>query len=556
MNKRKWLVYGYGGFVVLLFLCFLLFVPVRMTVIKVPEPFYADIHLSTENTDVKYVSLLGVKFSAKDVYGRQTKNGQITIWSKCFQYEMKLDVVTPDETKVSYDGDAVYVGQPLDVSKFQIQAVYGDTVRDVAWFQVPTEPVAFADKVTVPITLQYGKESLSLSMIKPSQIKATYDGTPKMGDLFDASKVHVVLEYPDKTSYEISEYQLPDAPKYISDDTSIIVQTDYGNTKLQIVPENAEELKVSYNADVYVGDTLDIKDVVLTVHDKRISDFHLENIGSIKTDAEVLVSSKYGNAVLKIHPIAVKSVKANTSGELIEDSMPTIDSLQLTFEDGKERMLSGDDYEVTSLKTGLKAGKNEIWFRYHDLYLSFSVSAIPTEIVKLRKDVIAPDGGFQTYSLTSDEEKMIAIVGQRFANDDLTLIAAEVSLMANRYELYGTGSLSDYILSSGYWGMDIESYAENRKAKEDVRYLVRDILVNGHRTLPVYVDERSTVHSDTIYYQNQTVITKENGTVFCFYDMRSDVAYGYTNHAYEIYEHKTFDETEALPETIEQITVE
>ena len=106
------------------FILFGLFVPIRLTITKLPSPLYADIHLDNKNTTVKTVSLFGVHLPAFDVYGKQNVNGEIIIWSKDLSYKTKKSFVVPKDTTVSYDGDGVYVGQSVDKTKIHVSAIY------------------------------------------------------------------------------------------------------------------------------------------------------------------------------------------------------------------------------------------------------------------------------------------------------------------------------------------------------------------------------------------------------------------------------------------------
>lgn len=514
--------------------------PVRLTITKLPSPWYGDIHLDNSNTDVENVSLFGVKTKAKDVYGRQTPNGLITVWSKGLSYEMKADIIAPTDTKITYDGDGVYVGQPVDVSKIRVKAFYDDLERDVTWFRVSEDAVPLSSEVSIPIQLTYGTMQLDVKTIQPKEIRAEYMVNCQMGDIFDRDAVHVYIVYTDDTEYELSDFMMPDIPKYISDDTEMTIVTDYGNTTLKIVPENAQKLSISYDMPLYVGDTIEPNHIKMMMGEKEIatSDFtHIDDVGILKTHAEILVCSKYGNAVLKVDPIGVKSCKPIIDGEVIEHQMPLIVGIDVTYNDDTVVNLIPTEYEITSVMNSLPAGKSKVWFLYHTLYLNFDISAMPQSVVDLRESDVNLPENTSTYDLSDEDIQTIGVLCQRLASNDLKLVAAEASLLANRFELYGTGHLANYMLTSGYWGADAADYVRDHDADETVLYVIQDVLINGHRILPLYVDERQMVNSGDIFVSGDS-ITKENGTVYGFYSFPSQeslVAYGYTSYAASVY---------------------
>lgn len=536
------------------FILFGLFVPVRLTITKLPSPLYADIHLNSDNTTVKNVSLFGVHLPASDIYGKQNVNGEIMIWSKDLSYKTKKSFVLPKETKVSYDGDGVYVGQSVDKTRIHVSAVYDDDLtRDVTWFKISEDKIPLSSDVSIPVQTAYGTTELSVKAIAPKEIKAEYTSC-NMGDVFDRKNVTVTLVYPDDTTYQVDDFLIPDAPKYIANMNDVTVCTDYGNTTLHIIPDNAADISVSYDDTVYVGDEIRVSKIHLHVGDMDISGNDLsidEGVGIIKSHTQILVTSKYGNAVLDIKPVGVKEIKPEIDGELVEGEKPNIKSITLTFDDDTSRILSSSDYKLTNLSKGLSAGAMKVWFKYQQMYFSFNISAIPQSITDLRKTGKDIPTDAKKYDLTDEQVNQISILCQRLASDDLTMVAAEASLLANRYELYGSSSdmsgdaLLNYMTSSNYWGADSLDYMKDRDVNTTASYVVRDVLMYGHRVLPLYVDERQFI-SDRSLYNDGDMVTKTDGTIYCYYGYLSDdtsVLYGYTETAYQQITGKMLDTT-------------
>lgn len=70
---------------------------------------------------------------------------------------------------------------------------------------------------------------------------------------------------------------------------------------------------------------LHVGDTDLSGNNLRIDD----GIGIIKSHTQILVNSKYGNAVLDINPVGVKDIKPEIDGELLEGEKPNIKSITL-----------------------------------------------------------------------------------------------------------------------------------------------------------------------------------------------------------------------------------
>lgn len=98
------------------------------------------------------------------------------------------------------------------------------------------------------------------------------------------------------------------------------------------------------------------------------------------------------------------------------------------------------------------------------------------------------------YNLSESELIDLAKVCQS-EQPGATGAAWEASLMANRYELYGQsyGSLYNYVMKSGWWGPVIRGSYKNINLAGDVLNSVRQVLVYGQRSIPLYIDEHDYV---------------------------------------------------------------
>lgn len=159
---------------------------------------------------------------------------------------------------------------------------------------------------------------------------------------------------------------------------------------------------------------------------------------------------------------------------------------------------------------------------------------------------------FIKYNLTDDQLLQIASLAQQ-EQGTAKGAAAEASLMANLFEIngskYGSGAdgLYNYVRNSG-WFANSTKFMDGRAARTEVIDAVRNVLINGKRTLPVYIDEHdylgdiiSVTNSGSSilktekgsYIKFNTIIKNRMGSTYTFYsfpDTNSD-PFGYTSES-------------------------
>ncbi len=171
----------------------------------------------------------------------------------------------------------------------------------------------------------------------------------------------------------------------------------------------------------------------------------------------------------------------------------------------------------------------------------------------------------KTYNLSDTELKQIANLCQQEQGSEEGA-AAEASLMANRYELYGgTGSLATYVRNASWWAK-AGYYMDNGSSDGNVVEAVKRVLVNGNRTLPPHVDEHDCWDCDRYhtcdggfkgdicslntngkivndldgiknrsnYTQDKTIINNALSSTYTFYSFPTPNSdpFGYTQEAY------------------------
>ncbi len=179
-----------------------------------------------------------------------------------------------------------------------------------------------------------------------------------------------------------------------------------------------------------------------------------------------------------------------------------------------------------------------------------------------------PGGTFNGNKFTVSEDDLFFITKVSVCEQgDATGAAAEASLIANRYDLYGKNkysTITDYVRNSGWW-----SCAKSKRTinvKDEHIAAVRNVIVNGVRTLPLYVDEHdcfdcnkslcsngnrgdickivtngrtmesmSDIKNRSNYISGQTVLYNKYGGTYTFYSFPTSHSdpFGYTATGYK-----------------------
>ena len=127
--------------------------------------------------------------------------------------------------------------------------------------------------------------------------------------------------------------------------------------------------------------------------------------------------------------------------------------------------------------------------------------------------------------------------------------------MANRFELFNKkySNIYDYIKNCGWWAHSKSHMSGTPKVNASVVEAVRNVLVYGNRTLPLYIDEHDCfsdiskavnngskikVNNRASYVRDTTVIYNKYGSTYTFYTFPTSSAdpFGYTSSAYNKYQ--------------------
>ena len=541
-DKKRASVFAYSMGLGLLFLGFVLFVPVKIRVTPKGSDLYASTWVNSDTADMEAVSALGIGYPIKDGYTYQSQDmdapdeKRVMVWWKFLQYDEKLACVEPDSFEISYDAP-VYAGQKLDTSKVHATAVYGSKKVEMDHLELPNDVLPMASNVTVPVRTPAGITNWKTDVVRPDKIQASYDGEGNIGDDFLPSDLQVSLHYPDDTTHEVESFSVPNAPLYLSEPMTLQVSCDYGDTELYLEPKNDTGITVQYPEPVHVGDTMDTSKLVMMMGEDAVTDYEVGDPGVIKTQTKLVLSSKFGDGIFVLDPVDLVNVEFvfAEDSDWLAGTKPDLKGVVLSYEDGSVRELTGEDYTFLQKDKELVAGQQKLWIDYHGLKLSTDVVCVTKDTAVLRDTVFASQRDtVQKFSLSDADLSQLAILSQRLCGDNLLANAKEASLMANRYGLYGgRKSFLDYVLDCEYWGTDAREYAtdDSYTSNDEVTDVFRDVLVNGWRQLPLYVDERMS-DDGKVYEPDIHEVEKPNGMRFRYHETVSDLIYGYTEEAY------------------------
>ena len=157
---------------------------------------------------------------------------------------------------------------------------------------------------------------------------------------------------------------------------------------------------------------------------------------------------------------------------------------------------------------------------------------------------VSGKGNFPKYQLTETQLKQItalAIHEQGTAKG----AAAEASLMANRFELYGkkygsgANGLVNYVANSKWFANAEKNMSDYKVITSSAYNAVKKVLVDGKRTLPKYVDEHDCFSDLTSVKTNGSQITKTNRSMYKSFNTIIKNRYGATYTFYSFPDSKS-----------------
>lgn len=273
-------------------------------------------------------------------------------------------------------------------------------------------------------------------------------------------------------------------------------------------------------------------------------------------------NSKHDIEVLAQHMISYQATETcrNSSGNIVSTNVLREDEIGtqvLACKEGETYNVTPASYELDDEKYNefLKQFIEKKYILDHDsdYYDEYSLDTEDSSG--------SVSSNFTKYTFEGDLLEQIASVCYR-EQGSAKGAAAEASLIANRFEYYGesyqskygiTGlGLYHYLLESGWWG-NPSSTMSQKSAPDSVVEAVRNVLVEGKRTLPRYVDEHdcwncnpqrcsdgkkgdicsintngvsltamSKIRKRSNYAKNSTIINNIYGATYTFYSFPTD----------------------------------
>lgn len=489
-----------------------------------------------ESVTVKYEMFPGIQWPVRNAW-YQVQDGNITVWAGSKKTTQTLFQSKGTYT-ATYNGTA-YAGQMLNPELVSVTASYPDgTTQEISEIELSPVVVPMTDSFSVNVRVPKGDVELTVPVTVPSSRSLSYDATAAVGDQFDVNRLRLLLSYEDGTQYGTSEFEVQEAPKYLTEETEVSVTSDYGDVTGVIKPKAAQAVSATYDGVVYEGGNLDNKAVKATFTNgkdvvEELTDLQIPNPGSIRERAVLTIGTPMGDARLVIDPVKVEEAFAYPVKSFDQDGTIDLDSILVLYEDGKQEFLKSDDVNLHLADTSLSSGYNTFWFDYNGIYQQCYALAVSKDVMQLRESA---EQGVR-YHFSSFQLDTLSRIAMRYGQNDVQALAYELSLMLNRYEQYGNDveftedGLISYVMDSGYWG-NIDTILANTETSVEAQEVAMDVLNNGYRQLPSYVDVRTSsdnvITGDEMFVSGQTTFQMDGITATYYGSSATGYVYGYT----------------------------
>ena len=166
--------------------------------------------------------------------------------------------------------------------------------------------------------------------------------------------------------------------------------------------------------------------------------------------------------------------------------------------------------ELTNYFYELHSRRNNLTKEEQEIYNAIK-NTLRTNLVN-NKNV---NYNFKKYDLTDDEIKQIASLCMQ-EQGSVEGAKAEASLMANLYELSNNDkykNLYDYVRNSG-WFANSGKFMDRKNASDEIIEGVKSVLVDGKRTLPLFVNEHDCLSDIRSVSNNGNLIDKKDKTAY------------------------------------------
>lgn len=357
-----------------------LFVPVRIEVSQTGK-LHQHAALTEKDFEVRASTLFGLKYNAADYkvsWNGWTDEQQSTLLDKIEQ--SKNDGERPEGIEAFADNGGANAADATSKDTAGPEETRQQVENNTS--QTGSDDLVVTGDTVTEYTISQGNltDQVKADVIPVREIRASYNEPIYYMEVPDPEEIRAYLVYEDGMEAEIP-CTVPEMGK-CTEETDIHVQTEFGDAVCHLVPIMPSELSAEYKAKVYTGEEAKAEEVRITVtfadgYTKKTKAKEFTEDAFVNESGDYHVSCAYGETDVHIDPVPITGAGIEVKEQLYEEDMLEFDEITLTFEDGKQKVVSKDEVEMgAEAQLPLTAGKNEIPFLYHGKMYTFTVDVL------------------------------------------------------------------------------------------------------------------------------------------------------------------------------------
>ncbi len=275
----------------------------------------------------------------------------------------------PIGLQVKLNGDAVYKYRPIDEKTLEVSS-YTITgrkrpIKDFS-FTETREEESFIIQVTAGRLQGSFRGDLVTGTLNGNCTRDIVEG-----DHFRSGDVELEYAYTDGTKV-VPETVSFDAPDIFTEDTTIHVSCEYGETDIPVYVSLVNGIEAHYQADkIYEGDPFKREDIAVNIRfandtEKDNEEFVVLNAPKfIQEKTDVKISTAYGETVITVDPVKISEVSFIGKRKYHEGDRFLPDGVALLYEDGTEKTVLSKDIDwVDTYGDTLALGQTDVSFSW------------------------------------------------------------------------------------------------------------------------------------------------------------------------------------------------
>lgn len=452
IRKYRWLFFIFEAVVLMLSLWVCFRCPVYINVSPV-NMVYEYFDVTKKDVRVVGTTLFGhvVDLTDKCEMNVSTNDsGQLDVSVK---YGVLGDRITIEPVRVYkvealYD-KTIYINDSLDRSHVTTSVLYEDGYSMDVLADVDVPSVATED-CDVEIQTHYGTAVLEIRPVRVAYFQTMYNTDINPGELFDASQVSVAVRFENGASRLLNRFDILEDVRIVTGDMSIPISTEFGDTTLELIPQQISDITLLYHDTIREGEHFDLSklEAFLSLENGETRDVSSIVAGGIglpvaKADMKEVIETSFGPAVFEPDVVPIVSVTMKTvdnrrlfSGELIHP-----ESFEVTYADNSISVLNVSQVKETdSWEKPVKYGYNTYSFEYNDVKYSFQVRGYSPTLVDQAKAVYAAEYDAAEYKYASDNT---FLTSSKMYSDDAVYYLTHVVINSPE-QIHGGMSYDDY----------------------------------------------------------------------------------------------------------------